>query len=203
MGFVDILIITANEEQQNSFKKLLGDGNHVGLNLSYEIQGSPRGLADAFIVGADFIKDADTIAMILGDNVIIREGGWKPTNGNTIYTYKVQDPSQYGVVVTDESGRIQDFVEKPTEYISDQAIIGLYIFNNSVIDMAKKVKPSKRGELEIVDLIKLMNGVEGVKVESLDGFWFDIGDHDSLLDCANLIRTIDKRSNHVIGLEGL
>ena len=203
MGFVDILIIAGNEDQYHSFKKLLGDGSRFGLNLFFEIQGSPRGLADAFIVGETFINGADTIAMILGDNVIIREGSWNHVQPNTVFTYKVQDPSQYGVAVLNDFGDVVDFVEKPKEHISDQAVVGLYIFSNEVINMAKRVKPSKRGELEIIDLIKLMDDVEGVNVEPLDGFWFDIGDFDSLLDCANLIRTIDKRSNHVIGLEGL
>lgn len=205
MGYIDILIINANEDQQKQFKILLGDGNRFGLNLSYAIQDYPRGLVDAYIVGEDFIKDADEICLILGDNVII--GNSPISNGvgdsvaNTIYTYKVKDPSAYGVVRTDEDGGILEIVEKPKEFISEDAVIGLYVFTNTVVEMAKKVKPSARGELEIVDLIRLMNEEEGVFVEKLDGFWFDVGTPDSLLDCANLVRTIDKRSNHTIGLD--
>jgi glucose-1-phosphate thymidylyltransferase len=205
MGYIDILIINANEEQQKQFKILLEDGKRFGLNFSYAIQDYPRGLADAFIVGEEFIKDADEICLILGDNVII--GNSPISNGvgdsvaNTIYTYKVKDPSAYGVVKTDEDGNIVEIVEKPKEFISEDAVIGLYVFTNTVVEMAKKVKPSARGELEIVDLIRLMNEEEGVFVEKLDGFWFDIGNADSLLDCANLVRTIDKRSNHTIGLD--
>jgi glucose-1-phosphate thymidylyltransferase len=202
MGYVDILIINADEDQQKQFKILLGDGSKFGLNLSYAIQDSPKGLVDAFIVGEEFIKDADEICLILGDNVIIGNSPIHP-QPNTIYTYKVKDPSAYGVVETDENDNIIRIVEKPKEFISEDAVIGLYVFSNEVVEMAKKVKPSARGELEIVDLIRLMNDKEGVGVEKLDGFWFDIGDANSLLDCANLVRTIDNRSNHAIGLEGI
>jgi glucose-1-phosphate thymidylyltransferase len=202
MGYVDILIINADEDQQKQFKILLGDGSKFGLNLSYAIQDYPRGLVDAFIVGEEFIKDADEICLILGDNVIIGNSSIHP-QPNTIYTYKVKDPSAYGVVETDENDNIIRIVEKPKEFISEDAVIGLYVFSNEVVEMAKKVKPSARGELEIVDLIRLMNEKEGVGVEKLDGFWFDIGTHDSLLDCSNLVRTIDNRSNHAIGLEGI
>lgn len=202
MGYVDILIINADEDQQKQFKILLGDGNKFGLNLSYAIQDSPKGLVDAFIVGEEFVKDADEICLILGDNVIIGNSPIQP-QPNTIFTYKVKDPSAYGVVETDEDGNIIQIVEKPKEFISEDAVIGLYVFSNEVVEMAKKVKPSARGELEIVDLIRLMNDKEGVGVEKLDGFWFDIGDANSLLDCANLVRTIDNRSNHAIGLVGI
>ena len=202
MRYVDILIINADEDQQKQFKILLGDGSKFGLNLSYAIQDSPKGLVDAFIVGEEFIKDADEICLILGDNVIIGNSPIHP-QPNTIYTYKVKDPSAYGVVETDENDNIIRIVEKPKEFISEDAVIGLYVFSNEVVEMAKKVKPSTRGELEIVDLIRLMNDKEGVGVEKLDGFWFDIGDTNSLLDCANLVRTIDNRSNHAIGLEGI
>jgi glucose-1-phosphate thymidylyltransferase len=200
MGYIDILIINASEDQQKQFKILLGDGSKFGLNLSYAIQDSPKGLVDAFIVGEEFIKEADEICLILGDNVIIGNSPIHP-QPNTIYTYKVKDPSAYGVVETDENDNIIRIVEKPKEFISEDAVIGLYVFSNEVVDMAKKVKPSARGELEIVDLIRLMNDKEGVGVEKLDGFWFDVGTFSSLLDCANLVRTIDERSNHSIGLD--
>lgn len=211
MGYVDILIINANEEQQKQFKILLGDGSKFGLNLSYTIQASPRGLVDAFIVGEDFIKDADEICLILGDNIIIGNSPIEATP-NTIFTYKVKDPSAYGVVKKDGFGYIERIVEKPKEFISDDAVIGLYMFDNRVVRLAKEVKPSARGELEIVDLIQkidydLCNNSEflpgGIYIQEIDGFWFDVGEVDSLLDCANLVRTIAKRSNHVIGLEGL
>jgi glucose-1-phosphate thymidylyltransferase len=200
MGYVDILVINASEEQQRQFKILLKDGSKMGLNLSYAIQDKPRGLVDAFIIGEEFIKDADEICLILGDNIFIDN---TPTYvmPNTIYTYKVKDPSAYGVVVTDENGWIKEIVEKPKEFISEDAVVGLYVFSNEVVEMAKKVTPSARGELEIVDLIRMMDEEEGVSVEPLGGFWFDAGTPDSLLDCANLVRTIDKRSNHAIGID--
>jgi len=202
MGYEDILIITANEEQQSQFQKLLGDGSLFGLKLYYKVQGEPRGLADAFLVGEDFIKDADEICLILGDNVIIGNSPIKPIP-NTIFTYKVNNPQDYGVVVRDDNGNIEEIVEKPKTAISNDAVIGLYVFDNTVIEEAKKLKPSKRGELEIVDLIKAIDQHDNIRVEELDGFWFDVGSFDSLLDCANLIRTIDKRANHDIGLEGI
>jgi glucose-1-phosphate thymidylyltransferase len=105
--------------------------------------------------------------------------------------------------VTDDDGSIKNIVEKPKEFVSNDAVIGLYVFSNTVVEMAKKVKPSPRGELEIVDLIKLMNEEEGVDVQPLNGFWFDVGDFNSLLDCANLVRTIDNRANHSIGIDNL
>jgi len=202
MGYDDILIITADEAQMLSYKGLLGDGSKFGLKLSYVIQGEPRGLADAFIVGEDHIKNADEICMILGDNIIIDSNPINATP-NTIFTYKVKNPEAYGVVTIDDNGGIDEIIEKPQEYVSDDAVIGLYIFKNNVVDLAKQLKPSKRGEIEIVDLIKLVNQEERVKIQRLDGFWFDVGDFDSLLDCANLVRTIDKRSNHDIGLVGI
>jgi glucose-1-phosphate thymidylyltransferase len=202
MGYRDILIINANEEQQTQFKILLGDGDKFDLNLSYVIQDYPRGLTDAFLVGEKFIKDADEICLMLGDNIIISNSPLNP-RPNTIYTYKVKNPSAYGVVLLDQDGKVKEIVEKPKEFISEDAVIGLYVFSNKVVEMAKKVTPSARGELEIVDLIRMMNDEEGVNVEPLDGFWFDIGDHDSLLDCANLVRTIANRSSHVIGLKNI
>jgi glucose-1-phosphate thymidylyltransferase len=141
--------------------------------------------------------------MMLGDNIILGvDWSKKHVIPNTIFTYKVKNPENYGVVVLDDEGNIEKIVEKPTDHISDDAVIGLYCFSSECLDLAKKIKPSKRGELEIVDLIKLMNDLEGVSVDDInDGFWFDIGDHESLLDCANLVRTIDKRSSHVIGID--
>jgi len=203
LGYVDILIIAGSEDQKNQYIKLLGDGSRFGLNLSYALQEKPNGLAEAFIIGEDFCKDAEEICMMLGDNIILGvDWSKKERVANTIYTYTVKNPEQYGVVVSPD-GWIHDIVEKPKEFISDNAVIGLYIFDNYSIDAAKTLKPSERGELEIVDLIKnINNNHEKIFVEDInDGFWFDVGDHESLLDCANLVRTIDKRSNHVIGID--
>jgi glucose-1-phosphate thymidylyltransferase len=203
LGYVDILIIAGSEDQKNQYIKLLGDGAKFDLNLSYAVQDKPNGLAEAFIIGEDFCKDADKICMMLGDNIILGvDWSKKNTGSNTIYSYTVKNPEQYGVVISDNRW-IVDIVEKPKDFISDDAVIGLYIFNKHCIEVAKNLKPSARGELEIVDLIKDMNRENGaILVEDInDGFWFDVGDVDSLLDCANLVRTIDKRSNHAIGID--
>jgi len=203
LGYVDILIIAGSEDQKNQYIKLLGDGSKFDLNLSYALQEKPNGLAEAFIIGEDFCKDADEICMMLGDNIILGvDWSKKETFANTIYSYTVKNPEQYGVVISN-NGWIVDIVEKPKKFISDNAVIGLYIFDNYCIDAAKTLKPSKRGELEIVDLIKKINSEYcNTFVENInDGFWFDVGDFDSLLDCANLVRTIDKRSSHAIGID--
>lgn len=203
LGVLDVLLIAGNEHQKSQYIKLLGDGSSFGMNLSYIIQEKPNGLAEAFILGADFCKDADDIYMILGDNVIFGvDWDSRQVIPNTIFTYKVKNPEQYGVVTTDEHGNIDKIVEKPKDFISDNAVIGLYCFSFECLELAKQVKPSARGELEIVDLIKLMNDLEGVMVENIDhGMWCDVGDFDSLLDCANLIRTLDKRANYTLGID--
>jgi glucose-1-phosphate thymidylyltransferase len=199
MGYTDILIITANEKQQEAFVELLGDGSRFGLNLSYKVQGEPRGLADAFIVGEEFIGNADEICLILGDNIILGDNEIS-SHPNTIYTYKVKNPSQYGVATLDKNNKLLDIVEKPKEFVSEDAVIGLYVFSKSCVEAAKSLKPSARGEIEIVDVIKILHETEGVNVHNLDGIWLDIGDFDSLLDAGNLVRTLTNRTNKEIGL---
>jgi len=198
MGIKDILIIVASELQLNLFKLYLGDGSKFGVKLTYIIQEKANGLAEAFIIGEDFIGK-DDVTMILGDNILL---GKIPdrTYPNCIFTYKVSDPSAYGVAVVEDFELI-DIVEKPKTFISNDAVIGLYVFSNTVVELAKKVKPSERGELEIVDLIKLLNEEEGVDVDGFDGYWFDAGTIDDLLECSNFVRALDKRSNHDIFLK--
>lgn len=198
MGITDILIITADPQQCRLFEDQLKDGKHYGLNLSYAVQSSPRGLPDAFIVGRDFIGDSD-VALILGDNVFITSECIE-AKPNTIFTYKVKQPESYGVVKLTDKGYINLIVEKPVEFVSNDAVVGLYVFENSVVDVAPSLTPSLRGELEIVDLITAMDDIDRVKVQQLDGFWFDCGTHDDLLDCSNLIATIEHRTNKIIGL---
>jgi glucose-1-phosphate thymidylyltransferase len=193
MGIEDILIITADHIQCRLFQEQLKDTH---LNIEYVVQGQPRGLADAFIIGERFLDGSD-VCMILGDNVFIQTTDLCPIP-NTIYTYKVKDPSAYGVIDVKE-GIIMDIVEKPQHFISNDAVVGLYVFNNTCVEYAKQLKPSKRGELEIVDLIKKILENENVRVHNLDGFWFDCGNPDDLLDCANLIRAIEHRTNTTIG----
>jgi len=198
MGIKDILIITADPQQCRLFEDQLKDGKHYGLNLSYTVQSSPRGLPDAFIVGRDFIGD-DDVALILGDNVFITSECIE-AKPNTIFTYKVKQPESYGVVKLTDSGHINLLVEKPVEFISNDAVVGLYVFENFVVDIAPALTPSLRGELEIVDLIKAMDDINRVKVQQLDGFWFDCGTHDDLLSCANLVQAIEQRTNKIVGL---
>lgn len=199
MGVTDILVITSDAMQCRLFQEQLKDGSEYGLKLEYTIQDKPGGLPEAFIIGERFIGQDSDVALILGDNVFITNRKIK-AKPNTIFTFKVKDPSAYGVADLDENDNLLDIVEKPTTYISDNAVVGLYIFTQSAIRLAKELKPSKRGELEIVDLIKKIKVEEGVRVKKLDGFWFDCGNHDDLLYCANLIKTIEDRTHTTIGL---
>lgn len=198
MGIKEILIIVASNLQQGIFRKYLGFGEKYGVSINYIVQYEPNGLAEAFILGEEFIGD-DDVTLILGDNIILTETKINP-QPNTIFTYKVKDPSAYGVVTLDDNGMIRSLIEKPTSFVSDNAIIGLYIFTNKSVELAKRIKPSPRGELEIVDLINLMNIEEGVRVEEVKGFWFDCGTHDDLLECAEFVRALDKRTTRDIFL---
>lgn len=195
MGIKDILIITADHVQCRLFEEQLKSVKD--LNLSYIVQDSPRGLPDAFIVGKDFIGK-DDVTLILGDNVFITP---EPIEAkpNTIFTYKVKYPDAYGVVKLSANGYIDKLIEKPSKFISNDAVVGLYVFDNEVVNVARTLNPSFRGEIEIVDLIKAMDDLERVKVQHLDGFWFDCGTHDDLLECANLVRAIEQRTNTTVG----
>lgn len=197
MGIKDILIIVASELQMELFKLYLGDGSKFGVNLSYIIQENPNGLAEAFIIGEEFIGDS-AVTLILGDNVMINHQSDIKAYPNSIFSYKVRNPEAYGVVKKDIYGKIEQLVEKPKEFISDEAVIGLYVFTNTAIKVAKTLKPSVRGELEIVDLIKEMNRLEGVSVYNFDGIWFDCGTPDDLLECSELIRALTKRTTYDI-----
>lgn len=200
LGIDDILIIVASELQLELFKLYLGDGSKFGVNLTYIIQENPNGLAEAFIIGEEFIGDRD-VTMILGDNVMINHKDAIRVLPNTIFSYKVKNPEAYGVVLKDEFGDIQKIVEKPKEFVSNDAVIGLYVFTNTVVQLAKTLKPSARGELEIVDLIILLNNEEGVDVYPFDGIWFDCGTPDDLLECSELVRALTKRTTYDILLK--
>lgn len=202
MGIFEILIIVSDDVQLELFKKQLGDGSKFGLSLEYIVQPEPGGLPQAFILGENFIGYNESVTLILGDNVFITNEVFDP-QPNTIYTYKVKNPSAYGVVTLDDKGNIDKIIEKPKDFISDQAVVGLYTFTDEAVRIAKRLTPSARGELEIVDLIDILNYEEGVTVCELDGFWFDCGNHDDLLDCANLVATIEHRTNATVGLKEL
>jgi glucose-1-phosphate thymidylyltransferase len=198
MGIREILIITADSQQCRLFQNQLRHGEPYGLKIEYAIQENPGGLPEAFIIGENFIGN-DDVTLILGDNVFITNSEIKAIP-NTIYTYKVKNPSAYGVAEIDDEGKLINIIEKPAEYVSDKAVVGLYVFTNIAIKLAKGLTPSKRGELEIVDLIKKIDDAEGISVQEFEGFWFDCGTHNDLLDCANLVATIEHRTNKIVGL---
>ena len=199
-GIKEILIISTSEDIK-SYKKLLGDGSQLGLSFSYVVQDRPEGLAQAFILGEDFIGD-DNVALILGDNIFYGQNfskkllDAKNSNlGATIFGYHVMDPERFGVVELDNNNNIVSIIEKPNEPKSNYAITGLYFYNNKVIDYAKSIKPSKRGELEITDINKIYLSNNNLKVKLLGrGFaWLDAGTHDSLLEASSFVQTIEKR----------
>jgi glucose-1-phosphate thymidylyltransferase len=197
MGIKDILVIVSDLLQYKLFQDQLKHLEGEGIKLQFRVQPEPGGIPEAFIIGEEFIGQ-DDITLILGDNVIITPFTLS-ANPNTIFTYKVKNPQAYGVAVV-EDGKLKSIVEKPQEFISDTAVIGLYVFSNSAVEIAKSLQKSARNELEIVDVISKLSETEGVLVQELDGFWFDCGTHDDLLECANLVKAIEQRTNKKIGL---
>lgn len=206
-GIRDILIISTPSDTPR-FKDLLGDGSNFGINLSYAVQEKPEGLAQAFLIGEDFIGN-DTCAMILGDNIFY--GGWfrkylndavrDAENGKaTIFGYYVNDPERFGIVEFDKEKNVISVEEKPKKPKSNYCITGLYFYDNRVVEMAKKVKPSARGELEITDLNRMYLNENNLKVQILGrGFaWLDTGTTESLMDAALFIQTIQRRQGVVI-----
>jgi len=196
----DILIISTPQDI-GLYEKLFGDGKQLGLNLSYAIQPSPDGLAQAFIIGEEFIGD-DNVCMILGDNLFYGYGLSKMLeeaselkDGAIIFGYRVSDPKRYGVVEFDEKGNVLSLEEKPQNPKSDYAVVGLYFYSNDVVKKAKNLKPSARGELEITDLNKLYLDENRLQVKLMGRgmAWLDTGTHESLLDASNFIATIERR----------
>ncbi|MCF6255894.1 MAG: glucose-1-phosphate thymidylyltransferase RfbA [Gammaproteobacteria bacterium] len=204
-GIKEILIISTPQDTPR-FEKLLGDGRQWGLNVSYAIQPTPEGLAQAFIIGKDFIG-SDACALILGDNIfyghhlvdLITKAA-KKIVGATVFAYPVTDPERYGVVEFDSSGKAISLEEKPDKPKSKHAITGLYFYDNQVVNLAKKIKPSKRGELEITDLNRLYLELGSLRVENLGRgmAWLDTGTHNSLLEASQFIEIIEKRQGQKI-----
>ena len=204
-GIKDILIITTPEDNPQ-FKRLLGDGSQIGCNFQYAIQEIPNGLAQAFVIGESFIGD-DKVALILGDNIFYSAGfssllsSLANTEGGCVFAYHVSDPERYGVVEFDEDNMAISIEEKPKQPKSNYAVPGLYFYDNSVIDIAKNLKPSARGEYEITDMNKIYLKKNKLKVAIMDRgtAWLDTGTFDSLSDASEFVRVIEKRQGNKIG----
>ncbi len=204
-GIRDILVISSPEHIGN-FQHLLQDGSQWGIRISYKVQPEPRGIAEAFILGADFIGD-DSVALILGDNIFYGPGLGRQLqrcynpDGAIIFAYRVKDPSQYGVVVLNEHGEVIDIIEKPSRPISYYAIPGLYFYDNDVIEIARSLKPSDRGELEITDVNREYLRRGKLKVEFLPRgtAWLDTGTFASLMQASQFVQIIEDRQGLKIG----
>ena len=199
-GIKKILIITKPDET-TIYKKLLGDGSRFGINLTYKEQNKPEGLPQAFLIGKNFIKK-NGVALILGDNFFYGQGlalrlrqSLKKNRGSTIFLYPVKNPTQYGVVELDKMNKIKKISEKPKKTNSNLAITGLYLFNSKVVKLSEKLKPSKRHELEITDLIKSYRRNNSLRVEQIGrgGSWLDTGTAKDLFDASLFVSTIEKR----------
>lgn len=207
-GIQDILIITTPEDQ-TGFKRALGAGAQFGINLSYEVQPNPDGLAQAFIIGEDFIGN-DSVCLVLGDNIFYGQG-FVPKlkearnqvldqGGATVFGYQVKDPERFGVVAFDSARKVVSIEEKPMKPESHFAVTGLYFYDNKVVEIAKTLQPSDRGELEITDVNRAYLENKQLKVNLLGrGFaWLDTGTHESLLEAAQFVETIEKRQGYKI-----
>lgn len=207
-GIRDILIISTPQDTSR-FEELLGDGHQLGIHLSYAVQPSPDGLAQAFIIGADFIGD-DAVAMVLGDNIFAGHGLNKRLKaavenaitgkGATVFGYYVDDPERFGIVEFDANGKAISIEEKPALPKSNYCVTGLYFYDNKVVEYAKNLKPSKRGELEITDLnrIYLENGHLNVELLGQGFTWLDTGTHESLVEATNFVKTVETHQHRKI-----
>ena len=206
-GIRDILIISTPQDIQK-FKDLLGKGERFGINLSYSVQNKPKGIAEAFIIGEKFI-DNDDVCLILGDNVfygnplppLLKDAVEKVTENDysIIFGYQVKDPERYGVIEFNDDKKVVSIKEKPNNPKSNYASVGLYLYKNDVINIAKKINPSKRGELEITDVNLFYLSQNRLKVEVFESiFWLDTGTHDALVEASNFIKTVEQREGKKI-----
>ncbi|MCD1279110.1 glucose-1-phosphate thymidylyltransferase [Psychrobacter sp. CCUG 69069] len=204
-GIREVLIISTPDDIEG-FKRLLGDGQELGIDISYAVQPSPDGLAQAFIIGEEFIGDSN-VCLVLGDNIFYGQGftpllrqAVNRQKGATVFGYQVKDPERFGVVAFDENKRAISIEEKPVKPKSNYAVTGLYFYDNDVIEIAKKVKPSDRGEVEITTVNQMYMERGDLNVELLGrGFaWLDTGTHDSLLEAGQFVETIEKRQGYKV-----
>lgn len=202
-GIREILIITTPEDA-GAFQRLFGDGSQLGLMIDYAVQHRPEGLAQAFLIGEDFIGD-DSVALVLGDNIFHGFGGelsqCRNPEGGIIFAYEVSDPQRYGVVEFDHAGQALSIEEKPSEPRSNHAVVGLYFYDNSVIDIAKSITPSDRGELEITSINEayLRRGALSVQRLHRGSVWLDTGTVDSMSEAAAYVEVMQKRTGIIIG----
>jgi len=202
-GIREILIITTPEDA-GAFQRLFGDGSQLGLMIDYAVQPRPEGLAQAFLIGEDFIGD-DSVALVLGDNIFHGFGGelsqCRNPEGGIIFAYEVSDPQRYGVVEFDQAGQALSIEEKPSEPRSNHAVVGLYFYDNSVIDIAKSITPSDRGELEITSINEayLRRGALSVQRLHRGSVWLDTGTVDSMSEAAAYVEVMQKRTGIIIG----
>lgn len=204
-GIRDVLVISM-PDQLTAFRRLLGDGTQWGLRFSYAEQSEPRGLADAFLVGRDFIA-GEPVCLILGDNIFFGHGlpdqlreAAKLTEGAIIFAYSVRNPQRYGVVEFDDTGRALSIEEKPENPLSEYAVPGIYFYDGSVVEIAEQLEPSRRGELEITDLnrVYLERGQLQVEVFGRGVAWLDAGTHEALLQAANFVQAVEERQGLMI-----
>ena len=208
-GIRDVLIISTPEDI-GKFETLLGNGDHLGIKISYKVQPKPEGLAQAFIIGKKFIGN-DSVSLILGDNIFFGHGltdilksslnQVKTKNNAVVFGYSVKDPERYGVVQFDKNGKVLNIEEKPTKPLSNYAVVGLYFYPNDVVDIAKNIKPSNRGELEITSVNQEFLNRKQLSVELMGrGYaWLDTGTQDSMINASNFIKTIEDRQGLKIG----
>ncbi len=203
-GIRDVLVINTPHEQEQ-FQRLLGDGSAFGINITYAVQAEPKGLAQAFTIGEEFVGD-DEVCLVLGDNIFYGQGlglalAQVKMDGALIFAYRVANPTAYGVVEIDDTGRALSIEEKPKQPKSPFAVPGLYFYNNEVIDIAKNLQPSARGEYEITDVnrVYLEQGRLHVSVLPRGTAWLDTGTFDSLNDASNFVRTIQHRQDLLVG----
>ena len=205
-GIRDIMVITT-EKDKSSFESLLGNGNNWGININYEIQEKPRGISEAFLIAEDFLKDSPCV-LILGDNLFHGQGlvkslkeAYDNENGATIFAYPVSDPKRYAIAEINKNGNVLSLEEKPSNPATNYAVTGIYFYDNTVVERAKLIKPSKRGELEITDLNRVYLKEKKLKVNLMGRgmTWLDTGTHDSLHEASSYIRTIERRQGLKIG----